>query len=455
MRGPRHPLRWLPAFVVGVCAAAAAEIATGLLLYAGPGLMRSLTTVLAVESAALGIGVWTAPGPRPDLVDALRRRWMLCLVAFVLATVFSASWSLIRSVGGSALGQGLGLAFLAGLPLYTAGGVLGAMVTEGATDLRGHGVGGKVGAPAALGAAVGFAATGVSLPQVLTPASLFLVCLVLLSAGGLVYGAVLDNRLRVDVRGEAPSPMGEVRVEDLHLPSRDVAVRLLKEGPVVRRWAVLEGEAAVPWDVVALRLAEAEVGEGAPPESWDEILLVGGGASSAPFAALRSDPSVRVTVMERSRAMVDLGLVHLDTRMGPSPRLSVRVGNLNDLAESLNGPYRTVLVDTSCFAPLGDLAALTARTRTRLFDGVAPGGSLALGPLPPQPEAWPVPEGWSTASYRRARPLALEGLDTGMTDHEVLWVARRPVSSGGASDTQWPESMEGFVRDRTGEEAQE
>lgn len=482
MSAPRHPLRWLPAFVVGICAAAAAEIATGLLLYAGPGLMRSLTTVLAVESAALGIGVWTSPGPRPDLVDALRRRWMLCLVAFVLATVFSAFWSLIQAVGGSALGQGLGLAFLAGLPLYTAGGVLGAMATEETTDPRRRGSGAKVGAPAALGAALGFAATGVSLPQVLTPASLFLVCLVLLSAGGLVYGAVLDSRLRVDVRGEEASPTGPVRVEDRRLPSRDRAGRFLTDGPVVRRWVALEGDASVPWDVVALRLTgvgsedvapapEPEVvvtaedagapsaasrtapgpGGEAPPPSG-EILLVGGGASAVPFAALRSDPSLRVTVVERSQAVVDLGLAHLDTRMGPGPRLDVRVGNLDDLVDSLAGAFRVVVVDTASLAPLGGAEGLSARTRASLCDRVAPGGFLALGPHAHEPDVWPALLPWSTASYRRTPPTALEGLGAGTTYDEVLWMARRPTSPGVTPEAPWPEISEGFVRERVGEE---
>jgi len=61
----RRRAEWLPALLVGVACATAAEIAIGVLLYTGTGLMRSLSTVLVVEAAALAIGLWSAPGPGP------------------------------------------------------------------------------------------------------------------------------------------------------------------------------------------------------------------------------------------------------------------------------------------------------------------------------------------------------------------------------------------------------
>ena len=94
-----------------------------LLLYDGPGLMRSLTTVLVVLTTALALGLWTAPAAG-GAVDALRRRWLFCMVAFLLATLFSASWTVLGRLGEGALGQGLGLAALGALPLYATGTVL-------------------------------------------------------------------------------------------------------------------------------------------------------------------------------------------------------------------------------------------------------------------------------------------------------------------------------------------
>jgi len=49
------------------------------------------------------------------------------------------------------------------------------------------------GAAAALGAGLGFVLTGLMLPRAPIPASLLVACLVLLSAGGMVYGIVLGS----------------------------------------------------------------------------------------------------------------------------------------------------------------------------------------------------------------------------------------------------------------------
>ena len=57
MSSLRRRAEWLPALLVGVACATAAEIAIGVLLYTGIGLMRSLSTVLVVEAAALAIGL--------------------------------------------------------------------------------------------------------------------------------------------------------------------------------------------------------------------------------------------------------------------------------------------------------------------------------------------------------------------------------------------------------------
>lgn len=435
MTARSHPLAWVPAFVLGVCTAAAAEIAVGLLLYAGPGLMRSLTTILGVEAAALGVGLWTAPGPRPDLVESLRRRWLLSLTAFLIATLFSAFWSVVQAVGGSALGQGLGLAFMAGLPLYANGGVLGAMATAVASEPGARPA--TVGAPAFLGAAVGFAATGISLPQVLTPASLLMVCLVLLSAGGLVYGSILDARLRVQVRARRSTGHGDVRVEDRHLLSQDRAARLLLEGEVVRRWITLGEDAVTPWDVAAFR-AFAPGGD----EPYD-VLIVGGGASAVPREAMSRDPGVRISVAERSAPVLELGREHLDTGLAEDVggRLRMGVGNLDDLAEVPGGPYAIILLDTAALAPLGGLSGLSGRARDALIASLAPGGTLIAGPAAPEPGAWEFPPGWESMVYRRRMDEELDGLAVALAPEEVLLVARPEAG------TAWPDVVDGFAPD--------
>ncbi|MCP5114567.1 MAG: hypothetical protein GY953_27380, partial [bacterium] len=124
-RSPR--LEWLPALLVGASAAVAAEVAISMLLYGGSGFVRSLTTILAVEALALGGGLWSAPLDGRKLIDRLRRRWLLCLVAFLVAAGFGTAWTVFPWVSEGRLGQGAGLAILAGMPLYAVGGVFGGL----------------------------------------------------------------------------------------------------------------------------------------------------------------------------------------------------------------------------------------------------------------------------------------------------------------------------------------
>ena len=432
--GGHHPLRWLPPFVLGVCAATAAEVAASLLLYDGPGLLRSLTAILGVEALSLALGVMTAPGLRPDLVDSLRRRWLFCLLAFVGATLFSATWTMVQALGGSSLGQGLGLAFLAGLPMYALGGVLGGMATVAVTEPMGRP--GALGGIALLGGAVGFAVTGVSLPQVLAPASLLLVCLVLLSAAGLVYGSVLDTRLRVHVRARRPSPLGDVRVEDRHLLSRKLAARVLLEGDFVRNWVTLADDRRRSWEGA---VCDAFRGQGVPHSS---VLFIGGGASQGPRSLLRADPSTRVDVAERSGAVIELGREHLDTGLqgDGDERLAISVGNLDDsLARSSHG-YSLILLDTASFAPVGGVVSVGVSTRSQIFKGLAPGGVLALGPWRPEAGAWAFPEGWSSARYRGDLPDDLAALGMCTPDEGHIWVG------SSRAEYPWPASVGPFGR---------
>lgn len=438
MSARAHPLAWTPAFVVGICVATVAEVSVTLLLYTGPGLMRSITTILGVEAGAIAIGLWTAPGPRPDLIDAVRRRWLLCLVAFLTATLYAAFWTFLRDVGGTPLGQGLGLAFMAGLPLYACGSVLGGIgaATGGGGDARTIGVG----PPAFIGGVLGIVATGVFLPRVPTPASLLLVCLVLLSAGGLVFGFVLDSRLRVLVRARRPTSVGDVWVEDRHLASRDHAARLLLEGRALRRWIPLGGENGTPWDVAAFRAFSA------PLDVPFEMLLVGGGASPLPRAAVREHPAVRVSVSERSATVLELGREHMETGLSGElgDRLRLGVGNLDDQLQHPGGPYDLIVLDTGAFGVLGGLSGLSGRARDTLCAHLRPEGAMIVGPVPPDPGAWEFPTGWRVATYRRRYPEGLDELGFDGTE-EVLLVARP-----GEAAASFPR-IEGFELDAGGE----
>ena len=431
MSVPARPLAWVPPLLVGVAAAVACEVSVSLLLYAGPGLVRSLTTVLVVQAAALSVGLWSAPvAPRPDLLEAVRRRWMLCLGSYLVATLYSASWSVLEPLGGRSFGQGLGLGLMAALPLYACGTALGGM---GAVESAGGRSGARsVGGAAFAGAVMGFAVTGLALPRALAPASLFLACLILLSAGGLIWGGSLDRLARREVKARRPSPWGDVRVEDRKLPAAGQAVRVLLEGNHVRRWVSGEDAAVVPWDVSVLR------GWGSGGERTGKVLLVGGGASILPVAVLREFPSLIVDVIERNPAVSELAREHLDTGVSDeSERVRQLSGNLADQLQGMTpGAYDLVVVDTAALKAVGGVSALSRAEYAGLYRVVASQGAVAFGPYGPSRA---IPDGWMSCSLRRTLMHPVDGL-------EVAWPrAEQLLVTFPSADLPWLSGVEDFV----------
>lgn len=219
---------YLPPFLVGVAGAAAGEMAAGLLLYSSEGLLRALTVVLVTEMAALGMGFATSRRVRATDVDGLRRRWLVAVFSFAAAAVFAGAWGLSPGSPISPLSQGLGLGLLAALPLFSAGAVLGGLSASGGPGAMlgvippgrgsrgGHGPDGTGGiaAPASFGAAAGLLFTGLLGVPSLQPASLYLFCVVTISAGALLHGWMMDRTVRVLplVHPDADDGEGEVRV---------------------------------------------------------------------------------------------------------------------------------------------------------------------------------------------------------------------------------------------------
>jgi hypothetical protein len=410
--------------LVGASAAVAAEVAVAILLYGGPGFVRSLTTILAVEGFAFALGLWSAPAWGPDLVDGLRRRWLLCLFGFLGAAVFGTVWSLVPWLGEDRVGQALGLAILAGVPLYATGAVLGSISRAVESDAGRRLV--APGAPAAAGAALGFVLTGLLLPRAPMPASLLVACLVMLSLAGMAFGTVLGARTEIEIKARRPGRSGPVQVLVRRLPSADLASVELWEGAYLRRSRSESGEGADPWDVVVARALAPD--EGSP---W-RVLVVGGGASGAPRAVLAGHATAVVDVLERTGAVVELGRDHFDTELaiGSGERCSVEVDNLDDAVAGLIGRYDLIFVDTAAISPLGGVKGLAGATRRELVQLLAPEGLLAWGPIGLEPGITELPEGWSRRATRRLMPWPADGGDVAGTrgaDRESA--ARRP---GGA-----------------------
>lgn len=423
MTGRPHRLAWAPPFLVGASAAIVAEVAVGLLLYAGPGFVRSLTVILAIQGASFAGGLWSAPPPGPEVVDRLRRRWTLCLIAFLAATLFGGAWSLIDALGEARWGQGLGLAILTAFPLYAAGAVLGGLSSIATSDPAGSRAG--PGAAAALGAGVGFIVTGALLPRAPLPASLLIGCLGMLSLGGMLFGVVLASRLEVRERVQRLSTGGVVRVEDRRLASTGLAVRVLLEGGHERRWLALDGNGEVPWDVAVIRALMPKA------DALWRVLTVGGGASSLARSVLREHPTGTVHVLERNTTIIDLAREHFDTELsiGVADRVTVVVGNLEDLLQGVEGPYEAVLVDASALAPIGGVTTFSREARARLVEAVTESGVIVWGPTTPAQGMPELVPGWPHVVLERA----VDG-----RDDEVLVLTGRPRIE------EFPRSFDGF-----------
>lgn len=195
---------WIPPFMVGAAAAVAANMAIGLLLFSGQGLLRALSLILAVELLALAAGLWSEPRHEGQaLVESIRRRWFLCLLTFMGAAVFTTTWTVAGGFGAIGGTQAIGLTLVGALPVYGAGILLAGMAKFNASL---GGSAGAVSVPATIGGAVGMALTGLWALTELYPPSVFLFVLVFLSASAMVHGGVLDRGTRDSHGSERASP---------------------------------------------------------------------------------------------------------------------------------------------------------------------------------------------------------------------------------------------------------
>jgi len=180
---------WVPAFVVGFGAGTSGTVAVALLLYSGEGLLRSLALIVAIQLGAfgLGLGVGGQPSGWSDALESLRGRWLFVLIAFLGAAGFVFAWDFFAGFGASPFTQALGLALLAGLPLYACGRLLrGINAVRMMAGLAGHS------AFAALGAAAAVLVIGLGALSNVGVTYVVLFLIVILSGTARFQGLVLE-----------------------------------------------------------------------------------------------------------------------------------------------------------------------------------------------------------------------------------------------------------------------
>lgn len=362
----------LPPLLTGLALAAVAETGAAMLLYAGEGIVRALSLILAVQVAAFGLGLLSVASTRDEeLVEAIRRRWLFALIAFAAAAGYSGAWALLGGFEATPLAQGLGLTLLAGLPLFAGAGVLGEMVrAEAVARLGDPGAAARMEALAFLGAAAGFAVTGpVLLPLVSLP-SIVLGCIVALSGGALLYGRSLDARTVARVVERTWSPRGEVRIEAW---TRGLPRQLLKalwEDGRLRGVQDADGSPGLATERAILEGVAAWAGH---PRA---VLVVGGGTYTLARGLAERLRGAAVCITEENPEVTRAARAHFG--LEDEGRLEIRHGGVEvGLGES-SGAFGLIVVDLQARSSTAAHHPLSVGHFERLGAALREGGALIL-----------------------------------------------------------------------------
>jgi len=377
--------------LVGVVAAVAVETSAGLLLYADEGLLPALTSILTVEVGALALGLWSSSLPLGGgVVEQIRRRWLFCLIAFALAAVLSAGLSFMGDLPGSGLGQGVGLGFLGGLPLFSIGSLLGAMSRP---DDLGRPSLSLVGALSVLGAAIGFLLAGSVLLPNAAPYTLYLSCMVILSGGALLQGLVLDRRPSMEVLETVPGSTGELRVEGRTTGNPRRELKVLLERGRVRGAEDPEGKPGRDWEAAVLEVLGQE---GRRPNS---ILYLGGGSGTLVRLFSQRFPQTRIHVVERSSELVALARSQF-TKWDGWEGVGLKVGEVLATSPALEGPFSVILVDCGALPSIGGAPFLGESEWRFLVEALDAGGVLLMGGIRVR-ESDPAVQSWEVVRMGR------------------------------------------------------
>jgi hypothetical protein len=322
----------------------------------------------------------------------------------------------------------LGLAFLAALPLYSCGALLGGMSAVRIKAARA-----PVGAAAAAGAALGTVLAGYVLVATLLPLSIFAFCLVLLSASAIIHGNVVGADGERTLYAMEPTIYGPVSVEDWSW-GKSRRERVLRENERVRGVEDGDGRPLRRWERAALELL-ARIGstpgpvhppadpmtllqEPAPPvtldpmapppgaASWElgklptyesvaramdgapagaaerapdpQILLIGSGSMTIPRHVLAGQPEVRIDVIERNGIVLDASRSHFYAPPEGDRLRVIRADPVTGLAQCA-GPYHAIVVEAAAVAPHDPVPFTDGASLEALRDRLSPEGMLLIG----------------------------------------------------------------------------
>jgi len=290
--------------------------------------------------------------------------------------------------------RGLGLALLAGLPLYSVGRVLSAIAGTSSSGRR-------VAVSAAVGGTAGALLVGLVLVSSLMPVSMYGFCLVALSGAALVHGRVLDRRPEEHLVDEGPSLFGQVQVVDRRWGTPRRSQRLLLVGGRLVG-GTEEDEALRPWESAAAALLPRTHGDERP-------VLVIGGSSVVLINRLMAE-GIPVVVVERNVVVRRMTRRHFGLGEGSQEGASRKVFEGDELPDG--DLFRAVVVDGAALSSGEPIYLPTSSELRRFRDLTARDGFLLLGGDDPThllgEEAQAVlrartaPAGWTEATIYRS-----------------------------------------------------
>lgn len=362
-----HRFGWLPAFLVGMATAIAAEVSVGLLLYTGVGLLRATTLLLATLLGAFSLGLWSSPRWDGDgVIPLVRRRWVLALGSYVVGASVAATWTTMGGLASSGFTRGLGLALLAGGPMYGSGVILAAMSGGGLTSAV------SIGAAAAGGGAVGVVLMGWILVPSLAPVAMYVVPLIALAAGAAVHAIVLRGGSEFHLVDEERSLFGLVRVYDRVWGRPERTRRILTVGGRVVG-GMENGHAFRIWE----RALGAWVPEylNADGERLDPVLLIG--ASAVALQGRVRGTGSPLTIVERNPVVWRMTVRHLgEPRTVEGTRVETGAV-LESVLDEVGGSFSMVVSDGGGWA--GGLNLPSAGVIGSVRRALRPGGVFVIG----------------------------------------------------------------------------
>jgi NAD(P)-dependent dehydrogenase (short-subunit alcohol dehydrogenase family) len=111
-----------------------------MLLYFAPRLLQTTGFLIGLVLLSAALGIWSASGP----ATSARRRWLLLLIAYIAAAIYSTLWTTQPTLRQTTLGGALATLFLLAQPAYASGALLTALTFRAGTAVA-----------ALLGAAIG------------------------------------------------------------------------------------------------------------------------------------------------------------------------------------------------------------------------------------------------------------------------------------------------------------